>query len=207
MEAAHNADIVIAYETFGRPDEAPLLLISGTGAQMLIWPEDFCTALAGRGFHVARFDNRDTGLSTHLTGTPAPSWLKAMLRPSAAPYQLDMAEGALGGQSSGRAAKLRLVFLYHPIPDMGFFHRPFMSFKALSCASSPLVTISFRCLSCAFITSSAVFPWSVKSHGPPSCLHVIVFIRLVSFHSFRPLTRTSRIRAEISCQRLTVPSV
>jgi hypothetical protein len=47
----------------------------------------------------------------------------------------------------------------------------------------------------------------VKSHGPPSCLHVIVFIRLVSFHSFRPLTRTSRIRAEISCQRLTVPSV
>jgi pimeloyl-ACP methyl ester carboxylesterase len=71
---------VIAYETFGRPDEAPLLLISGTGAQMLIWPEDFCTALAGRGFQVARFDNRDTGLSTHLTGTPAPGWLKAMLR-------------------------------------------------------------------------------------------------------------------------------
>ncbi len=64
MKAAHNADIVIAYETFGRPDEAPLLLISGTGAQMLIWPEDFCTALAGRGFQVARFDNRDTGLST-----------------------------------------------------------------------------------------------------------------------------------------------
>ena len=96
MKAAHNADIVIAYETFGHRDEAPLLLISGTGAQMLIWPEDFCTALAGHGFQVARFDNRDTGLSTHLTGAPAPGWLKAMLRPAAAPYRLeDMAEDAL----------------------------------------------------------------------------------------------------------------
>ena len=74
---------------------------------MLIWPEDFCTALAGRGFQVARFDNRDTGLSTHLTGAPAPGWLKAMLRPSAAPYRLeDMAAdvlavmGALGWRSA-----------------------------------------------------------------------------------------------------------
>ncbi len=28
---------------------------------MLIWPEDFCKALAGRGFQVARFDNHETG--------------------------------------------------------------------------------------------------------------------------------------------------
>ena len=96
MKAAHNADIVIAYETFGPPEGVPLLLISGTGAQMLIWPEDFCAALAGRGFQAARFDNRDTGLSTHLTGTPAPGWLKTMFRPSTAPYRLeDMAEDAL----------------------------------------------------------------------------------------------------------------
>jgi hypothetical protein len=31
-----------------------------------------------------------------------------------------------------------------------------------------------------------VFPWSVKSQGPPSCLHIIVFIRFVSFYSFGP---------------------
>jgi pimeloyl-ACP methyl ester carboxylesterase len=96
VEAARNGDIVLAYETFGPPGGEPLLLISGTGAQMLIWPEDFCTALARRGFRVARFDNRDTGLSTHLTGAPAPGWLTAMLRPSAAPYRLaDMADDAL----------------------------------------------------------------------------------------------------------------
>jgi len=96
VEAARNGDIVLAYETFGPPGGEPLLLISGTGAQMLIWPEDFCAALARRGFRVARFDNRDTGLSTHLTGAPAPGWLTAMLRPSAAPYRLaDMADDAL----------------------------------------------------------------------------------------------------------------
>jgi pimeloyl-ACP methyl ester carboxylesterase len=95
METACHGDVAIAYETFGPAGGTPLLLISGTGAQMLIWPDDFCAALAARGFHVARFDNRDTGLSTHLTGTPGPGWLKAMLRPSAAPYGLeDMAEDA-----------------------------------------------------------------------------------------------------------------
>jgi pimeloyl-ACP methyl ester carboxylesterase len=96
VEAARNEDIVLAYETFGPPGGEPLLLISGTGAQMLIWPEGFCTALVDRGFRVARFDNRDTGLSTHLTRASAPGWLTAMLRPSAAPYRLhDMADDAV----------------------------------------------------------------------------------------------------------------
>ena len=96
MEAAHNGDIVLAYETSGPPGGEPLLLISGTGAQMLIWPEGLCAALTDRGFQVARFDNRDTGLSTHLTGASAPGWLTAMLRPAAAPYRLaDMADDAL----------------------------------------------------------------------------------------------------------------
>jgi pimeloyl-ACP methyl ester carboxylesterase len=96
VEAAHNADIVLAYETFGPPGGEPLLLISGTGAQMLIWPDDFCAALADRGFRVARFDNRDAGLSTHLTSMPAPGWLTVMLRPSTAPYRLaDLADDAL----------------------------------------------------------------------------------------------------------------
>ena len=72
MNTAHNGDISIAYETFGAADGEPLLLISGTGAQMIVWPEDLCAAFTDRGFQVARFDNRDTGLSTHLTGTPAP---------------------------------------------------------------------------------------------------------------------------------------
>ena len=96
MQYAHHGTVEIGYETFGSPDGAPLLLISGTAVQMLIWPDEFCQALADRGFHVARFDNRDTGLSTHLHDAPAPGWLETMLRPSAAPYRLsDMAGDGL----------------------------------------------------------------------------------------------------------------
>jgi hypothetical protein len=95
-------------------------------------------------------------------------------------------------QSSGRAAKSRLVRLYHAIPDKGFFHLPCISFKAPLCVSSPLATISFRWLSSAFMTSLAVFPWSGKSHGPPNCLHVMVFIGPTSFHRIRPTPRTGR---------------
>ncbi len=93
-------------------------------------------------------------------------------------------------QSSGRSAKSRLAFLYHPIPERGCFHLPFISFKALSCVASPFATASFRCLSCAFMTSSAVFPWCGKSHGPPSCLHVIVFIKSHSLSCVLPSTET-----------------
>jgi pimeloyl-ACP methyl ester carboxylesterase len=96
MHQVHNGTIAIAYETFGDPDDTPLLLISGTAVQMLIWPEEFCQALVQRGFYVARFDNRDTGLSSHLRDTPAPGWLTTILRPSAAPYRLsDMALDAM----------------------------------------------------------------------------------------------------------------
>jgi len=95
VNTAHNGNIEIAYEASGPEDGEPLLLISGTGVQMLIWPDGLIQALAARGFRVVRFDNRDTGLSTHLTGGPAPGWLKVMLRPSAAPYRLtDMAADA-----------------------------------------------------------------------------------------------------------------
>jgi pimeloyl-ACP methyl ester carboxylesterase len=96
VRTAHNGDVNIAYETFGSAKGIPLLLISGTGVQMLIWPDELCLSLVDRGFCVARFDNRDMGLSTHLTGVAAPGWLKVMVRPSLAPYRLDdMADDAL----------------------------------------------------------------------------------------------------------------
>ena len=54
----------IHYESIGDPADPPLLLIMGLGAQMVGWPDDFCAAVAGRGFRVIRFDNRDVGLSS-----------------------------------------------------------------------------------------------------------------------------------------------
>lgn len=62
----------LAYEHIGNPGNPPVLLIMGLGSQMISWPDEFCEQLADRGFHVTRYDNRDTGLSTHFTeaGTP-----------------------------------------------------------------------------------------------------------------------------------------
>ena len=96
MQIARHGAIELAYETFGFADGEPLLLISGTGVQMLMWPDAFVAALAGRGFCVTRFDNRDAGLSTHLTEAGNPGWLKPLIRHAAAPYRLeDMADDAV----------------------------------------------------------------------------------------------------------------
>lgn len=64
--------IELAWESFGRPTDRPLLLVMGLAAQMLLWPDALCEALAARGFHVVRFDNRDVGLSSRLDHLPAP---------------------------------------------------------------------------------------------------------------------------------------
>ncbi|GAA2793985.1 alpha/beta fold hydrolase [Crossiella cryophila] len=62
--------VSIAYETFGDPGDAPILLVMGFGAQLLSWEADFCRELAGRGRYVIRYDNRDCGLSTRFDDHP-----------------------------------------------------------------------------------------------------------------------------------------
>ena len=62
--------ITLCYETFGDPDDPPILLIMGLATQMIAWHDEFCEELADRGFHVVRFDNRDIGRSTHFDFSP-----------------------------------------------------------------------------------------------------------------------------------------
>ncbi|HEU0023761.1 MAG TPA: alpha/beta hydrolase [Thermoleophilaceae bacterium] len=89
--------VTLCYETFGDPADPPLLLVMGLGMQMVAWQEDFCELLAGRGFHVVRFDNRDAGRSTHFPG-PAPTVRQLLARRfHSDQYRLaDMAEDAVG---------------------------------------------------------------------------------------------------------------
>jgi pimeloyl-ACP methyl ester carboxylesterase len=68
MPTATANGITICYDTFGDPAEPALLLVMGYTAQLIAWDEKFVNALAGRGYFVIRFDNRDCGLSTHLDG-------------------------------------------------------------------------------------------------------------------------------------------
>ena len=70
--------VEIAYETFGDPTDETMLLVMGLGVQMLGWDEQLCTALAVRGYHVVRFDNRDVGLSTKVEGGPRPDLMAAI---------------------------------------------------------------------------------------------------------------------------------
>jgi len=60
--------------------------------------EEFCRRLAGRGYWVIRFDNRDVGLSTHLHDAPLPNALAALQGDtSSASYTLaDMADDTVG---------------------------------------------------------------------------------------------------------------
>ena len=67
ISKARNGEIEIAYESFGSPNGTPLVLIPGSGMQMVMWPLELCTALVERGFQVVRMDNRDSGLSTRLS--------------------------------------------------------------------------------------------------------------------------------------------
>ena len=91
-------DIEIAYETFGDPSNPALLLVMGLATQMIAWHEDFCAELAGRGFHVIRFDNRDVGRSSAMRDLPVPTIRQLALRSKkAAGYTLsDMAADAVG---------------------------------------------------------------------------------------------------------------
>jgi pimeloyl-ACP methyl ester carboxylesterase len=92
------AGIEIRFERLGDRGAPVALLIMGVGGQMIHWPDTFCEALVKRGLHVIRFDNRDSGLSTHMQDAPPPN-LPAVLAGdlSSASYTLsDMAADAVG---------------------------------------------------------------------------------------------------------------
>jgi pimeloyl-ACP methyl ester carboxylesterase len=125
---AKNANVSIAYETFGDTATGiPLLGIMGLDFQMVWWPDAFCAALVARGFAVVRFDNRDTGLSTHFaSGRKQSPWRALMGGTKPAYTTLDMLDDALavmdavgwasanvlGGSMGGALAQALAV--YHP---------------------------------------------------------------------------------------------
>jgi pimeloyl-ACP methyl ester carboxylesterase len=61
-------DVRLCYQTFGSPENEPLVLVMGLGGPMTWWDPGFCTMLAEAGFHVVRFDNRDVGRSSRMRG-------------------------------------------------------------------------------------------------------------------------------------------
>ena len=84
-------------EDFGSPEDPTILLVMGASAQAIVWPEEFCEALAAAGRHVIRYDNRDTGQSTCVDF-------------SAHPYTAaDLAADAIGVLDAYGVAKAHVV--------------------------------------------------------------------------------------------------
>jgi pimeloyl-ACP methyl ester carboxylesterase len=107
--------ITVEYADAGKESDPAVLLIAGLGTQMIRWTKPFCERLVERGFRVIRFDNRDTGLSTHLTDQPAPDFSALARaietgRTPMVPYTLhDMAADAIGVLDALRVDRAHVV--------------------------------------------------------------------------------------------------
>ncbi|HEY2130686.1 MAG TPA: alpha/beta hydrolase [Streptosporangiaceae bacterium] len=85
--------IELAYETFGQAGDPAIVLVMGWATQMIAWPDEMCEALATGGHFVVRFDNRDSGASTHLEHAPPPPLGEVLTRRRRPPYTIgDMAD-------------------------------------------------------------------------------------------------------------------
>lgn len=94
-----NGGVELCYQTFGDPEDEPVLLVMGLGGPMTWWDPDFCRQLVERGHYVIRYDNRDTGRSTRITARVRRAALVRAFagRGGRPPYTLtDMAEDGFG---------------------------------------------------------------------------------------------------------------
>src|SRR4051794_5210233 len=63
-----NGPVELYYEAFGSAADPAFLMVNGLGSQSINYDDEWCRMFAARGYHVIRFDNRDTGLSSKLDG-------------------------------------------------------------------------------------------------------------------------------------------
>ena len=97
LVAPVGSDVELCYQTFGSPDDDPLLLVMGLGGPMNWWDTELCRMLAQAGFFVIRYDNRDTGRSSRMpTRVRGTSWSCLRRAPTRVPYSIsDLAGDAV----------------------------------------------------------------------------------------------------------------
>jgi pimeloyl-ACP methyl ester carboxylesterase len=96
--ASRQGNLDICYQTFGESADPAMLLVMGLGGPMTWWDPGLCRRLAAQGFHVIRFDNRDTGRSSRVEGRVSRAGLARSFVGQAGPppYHLtDMADDAV----------------------------------------------------------------------------------------------------------------
>lgn len=68
---AKNQSINIAFRDYGPINATPILLVTGLGAQLTLWPDFLIKDLQENNFRPIVFDNRDVGLSTRFSSEPS----------------------------------------------------------------------------------------------------------------------------------------
>jgi pimeloyl-ACP methyl ester carboxylesterase len=93
---AHNGTVRIAFEELGGAGGEPLLLVMGLGVSRFWWPDGMVAELAGQGFHVVAYDQRDAGESTHFPAAGTGNPLVTVLRRRSVAYTAeDMTDDAV----------------------------------------------------------------------------------------------------------------
>lgn len=107
-------DFYLWYETFGKKGNIPILLIQGSGAQGLLWQEQFCEKLVQWGYYVIRYDHRDTGQSSRINYHKNPYELKDLMEDSRLILdRLEIEKAHILGSSMGGYIA-QLLGIYHP---------------------------------------------------------------------------------------------
>jgi pimeloyl-ACP methyl ester carboxylesterase len=97
MPTASRNGLNLYFETFGDDEAPPVLLVAGLGMQLVDWPPQWLDRFVEEGYFVVAFDNRDIGLSTHLSSEPPLdiAALAAGASPRVPYYLADMADDAV----------------------------------------------------------------------------------------------------------------
>jgi pimeloyl-ACP methyl ester carboxylesterase len=100
----------LCVQAFGRPADPALLLIAGGASAMDWWETAFCERLAEAGRFVLRYDQRDTGQSTHApVGHPGYSMNDLVHDAFAVLDAFDIAQAQVVGLSMGATVAMRMA--------------------------------------------------------------------------------------------------
>lgn len=111
---ASSGDLRLWTECFGDPADPAVLLIMGTSAQGIGWPDELVEVLVDGRRHVIRFDHRDTGQSDCVDFAAAPYTISDMARDALAVLDGHQVTAAhIAGASLGGAIG-QLLAVHHP---------------------------------------------------------------------------------------------
>jgi len=109
-----SGEVRLWTERIGSPHDPAVLLIMGTSAQGIGWPDELVDVLVAGGRQVIRFDHRDTGRSTCVDFAARPYALKDMAVDAVAVLDgHDVAAAHIAGASLGGAIGQWLA-VHHP---------------------------------------------------------------------------------------------